>query len=148
MDTLQVKFHCNTSWCPISAIFWNYLLHYNVNWSSLGNSKSNWLPLSQCHIIWNVTCVTKKKHIGKAIGNNTKRYEVTINQQISDCKTAVSTCKFRRHVYDCGIKNNCPEEPFFSLNIMFRLSKSDRLEAIEKHFHSKDHDTTSNSGRN
>ena len=91
-------------------------------------------------------CNKKETHIGKAIGNNTKRYEVKINQQISDCKTAVSTCKFRRHVYDCGIKNNCLEEPFFSF--MFRLSKSDRLEAIEKHFHSKDHDTTSNSSRN
>ena len=52
-----------------------------------------------------------------------------------------STCTFPRHVYDCGIKNNCLEWPFFSLNIMLRLNKKDRLETIEKHFHLKGYDT-------
>ena len=44
---------------------------------------------------------------------------------MSDCKTGDSTCKSPHHVYDCGIKNNCLEEPFLSLNIMLRLNKSD-----------------------
>ena len=47
--------------------------------------------------------------------NNTKRFKVRINQQISDCKTGVSTCKFPRHAQDRVIKNNCLEEPLFSL---------------------------------
>ena len=60
----------------------------------------------------------KEAYIGKK-GDNTKGFKVRINQQhISDCKTGVSTCKFPFHVYDCVIKNNYPEEPFFSLNIM------------------------------
>ena len=37
--------------------------------------------------------------------------------------TGVSTCKLPRHVYDCGIKNNCLNEPLVSLNIMLRLKK-------------------------
>ena len=86
---------------------------------------------SMSYIIWNVKCVTKKEtYIRKIIEDNTKRFKVRINQHISDCKTGVSTSKFRRHVYDCGIKNNCLEDPFFSLNIMLRLNKSDRVETI------------------
>ena len=49
---------------------------------------------------------------------------------------------------DCSIRNNCLEEPFFSLKIMLRLNKSDRLETIEKHFHLKDNDLMNNPGRN
>ena len=85
----------------------------------------------------------KETYIGKTIGHNTKGLKVGINHHISDCKTGVLTCKFMCHVYDCGIKNNCLEELFFSLNIMLRLSKSDRLETTEKHFY-----TMSNPGRN
>ena len=93
-------------------------------------------------------CNEKEIYIRKTIGDNTKEFKVRINQHIFDCKTGVSTCKFPRHVYDCGIKNNCLEEPFFILNIMLRLNKSDRLETIEKHFHLKDYDTMNNPGRN
>ena len=81
-------------------------------------------------------------------GDNTKGFKVRINQYSSECKTGDSTCKFPRHVYGCGIKNNCLEEPFFSLNIMLRLNKSERLETIEKHFHLKCYDTMNHPGRN
>ena len=77
---------------------------------------------SMSSVTWNIKCVTKKKHIGKTKRDNTKGFKVRINQHISDCKTGDSTCKFPRHVYDCGIKNNCLEEPFFSLNIMLGLN--------------------------
>ena len=80
-------------------------------------------------------CKEKETYIGKTKGDNTKRFKVRINQHTSECKTGDSTCKFPCHVYDCGIKNNCLEELFFSLNIMLRLNKNDRLETIEKHFH-------------
>ena len=93
-------------------------------------------------------CNEKETCIGKTKGDNTKGFKVRINQHISDCKTGDSTCKFPRHVYDCGIKNNCLEEPFFSLNIMLRLNKSGRLETIEKHFHLKCYDTMNNPGGN
>ena len=74
---------------------------------------------------------TKRTYIGKIIGDNTKVFKVRINQHISDCKTGVSTCKFQRHECGCGIKINCLEELFFSLNIMLRLNKIDGLETIE-----------------
>ena len=92
-------------------------------------------------------CNEKETYIGKAKGANTKEFKVRINQHISDCKTGDSTCKFPCHVYNCGIKNNCLEESFFSLNIMFRLNKSE-LETIEKDFHLKGYDTMNNLGRN
>ena len=93
-------------------------------------------------------CNEKETYIEKTIRDNTKGFKVRIDQHISDCKPEVSTSKFPRHVYDCGIKNNCLEEPFFSLNIMLRLNKSDILETIEKHLHLKGYDTMKNSGRN
>ena len=86
-------------------------------------------------------CKEKNIYIGKTNWNNTKGFKIRINQHIFDCKTRDSTCKFQHHVYDCGIKNDCLEEPFFSRNIMSRLNKSDKLEIIEKHFHLKGYDT-------
>ena len=83
--------------------------------------------------------------------NNKRQYErikVRINQQMSDCKTGDSTCKFLRQVYDFGIKNNCLEEQLFSINTLLRLNKSDRLETIKKHFRLKGYDTMNTSGRN
>ena len=77
-----------------------------------------------------------------------KRFKVRIYQHISCYKTGDSTCKFVRHVYNFSIKNNCLEEPFFSLNIMLRLNKTDRLETIEKHFHLKGYNTMKNAGIN
>ena len=93
-------------------------------------------------------CNEKEICIGKTIGDNTKGFKVRINLHISYFKTVASTCKFPRHIYDSCIKNNCLEEPFFILNIMLRLNKSDRLETIEKHFHLKGCDTLNNPGRN
>ena len=84
--------------------------------------------------MWNVKCVTKKKYIWKKIRDNTKGFKDRINQRISDCKTGVSRCKFPRNIYDCGIKKNCLEEPFFGLNILLRFNKSDRLETIETYY--------------
>ena len=93
-------------------------------------------------------CNKKETYIGETIRNNTKGFKFRINQHISDSKTLLSTCKFRRHVYDCGIKNNCLEEPFVALSIMLGLNKSDRLDTIEKTFHLKCYDTMNNPGRN
>ena len=93
-------------------------------------------------------CNGKEICIGKTIEVYMKGDKVRINQHISDCKTGISACKFPRHVHYCGIKNHCFQEPFFSLNIMLRLSKSDRLQAIEKHFHLKGcYNTINNPGR-
>ena len=72
-------------------------------------------------------CNEKETYIGKTIGDNTNRFKVRINQYFSDYKAGLSTCKFSRHVYACGIKNNCLQGSFYSLNIMVRLNKSNRL---------------------
>ena len=93
--------------------------------------------------MWN----EKEAYIGKTKGDNMKWFKVRINQHISDCKTGDSRCKFPRHVYNCGIKNNCLFS-LNSLNIMLRLNKSDRCETIENYYHLKDYDTMNNPGRN
>ena len=93
-------------------------------------------------------CNEKEIYIGKTIEtDNAKGFKIRINQHISDYKTAVSTCKFPCHVYNCGITNNCLEQLFFSLNIMLRLFKG-QIETIEKQFHLKGYETVNNHGRN
>ena len=64
------------------------------------------------------TCGEKETDIGKIIGDNTKGFKVFL------------------------------EEPMLvsSLSIIIRLNKSDRLEIMEKHFHSKNHNTMNNVG--
>ena len=74
----------------------------------------------------------------KTIGDNTKRFKVRINQHISECKTGVSTYEFPHHVYDCGIKNNCLQEPFFSLN-MLRLNKNDTMNNRGRNYNQYNH---------
>ena len=63
-----------------------------------------------CHLV-NATyylkckmCNEKETYIVKRAGDNTKGFKVRISQHNSDCKIGVSTCKFTRHVYNCGIK--------------------------------------------
>ena len=65
-------------------------------------------------------CNEKEIYIGKRRGENTKGFKIRINRHSSDCKTGDSKCKFLRHEYDYGIKNNCLEKPFVCLNIMLR----------------------------
>ena len=93
-------------------------------------------------------CSEKERYIAKTTGDNGKGFKVKINQHICNWKQGDSICKFPRHVYDCGTKNYCLEEPFRDLNLMFRLNKSDRPETIEKHFHLKGNDTMNNRGKN
>ena len=70
-------------------------------------------------------CNEKEKYVEKTLADNTKGFKVTINQHIFDCETRVSTCKFSDDVFYCGIKNNCLQEPRFSLNVL-------RLNSLEK----------------
>ena len=92
-------------------------------------------------------CSKKETYISETIRDNTRVFNLRINQHLSDYNTEVSTWTFPRHTFDCGIKNNGLEEPFFSLNIMLRLNKSVKLETIEKCFHLKGYDTMNNPGR-
>ena len=127
----------------MSILFkWNQKIH-NVKWSSFGNSQRNVICYFKCK-----TRDEKETYIGKTIEDKKKGFKVRRNQPISDCRTEDATCKFLRRLYDCGIKNNCLEKPFFSLNIILRLNKSDRLETIAKHFHPKGYDTMKNPSRN
>ena len=90
------------------------------------------LPSIHCIVKFVYYILGNGTFIGETKGDNT-RFQFGINPHISDCKTGDSTCKFPRHVFDCNIKNNCIEEPFFSLNTMLRLNKNDRLETRLDH---------------
>ena len=139
-------YKCNDKRCKVCCIYLNETNNFLMSNGQIWEIRR----IIDCHSI-NVIyylkckmCNENETYIGKTIGDNTKGFKVRINQHIFECKTGISTCKFPRHVYSCGIKNNCLQEPFFSLNIMLRLNESDRLESIEKYFHLKGYDTMNN----
>ena len=141
-------YKCNDKRCEVCQ---NYLNETNKSKMSFGQVWEIHREIESLNVTYYLKCEMcneKETYIGKTIGENTKGFKVRANQQISDCKTGNSTCKLPRHVCVCGNKNNCLDEPFFTLDIMLQLNKSDRLETFENHFHLKGCDTMSNPGRN
>ena len=71
-----------------------------------------------------------------------------MNNHIAESRSGISSCKFPRHVHQCGIKNKNLIEPFFEINVMLTTSDSVKLEYLEKHFQNKGYDTLNNPLRN
>ena len=48
----------------------------------------------------------------------------------------VSTCKFRIHVYKCGLKKSkCLNESIFESQVMMKMKISNLMESYENYFH-------------
>ena len=82
-------------------------------------------------------CKKKEIYIGKTVGDNIFGFKSRMNQHISDSRTADSTCKFPIHVYKCGLKTKCLNEPFSKINVMKTLKSNNQLEIYENYFHKK-----------
>ena len=78
--------------------------------------------------------------MGKTFGDNIVGFKSRINQHISDSTTGISKCKFLMHVYKCGLKNKCLNEPFFEINVMMKLKNNNQLETYENYIHKKGYD--------
>ena len=63
------------------------------------------------------------------------------NNHITCCRNGTGSDKFDKHVYNCGIRNNCLKEPFFKLYAFAKLSDENQLLAFEKCLHRKQYDT-------
>ena len=82
----------------------------------------------------------KETYIWKIVGDNIVGFKSRMNQHISDSRTGDWTCKFSIHVYKCGLKNKCLNEPVFEIN-MSALKSSNQLETYENYFHKRGYDT-------
>ena len=71
-----------------------------------------------------------------------------MSNHISESMAGISSCKFPRHVYQCGIKNGNLIEPYFKISIMLTTNDPVKLEYLEKHFKNKGYDTLNNRSRN
>ena len=58
-------------------------------------------------------CSKEETYIGKNDGENIVGFKSSMNQHISASRTGVSTCEFPIHIYKCGLKNKCLNEPIF-----------------------------------
>ena len=86
-------------------------------------------------------CSKQETYIGKTVGDITVGFKSRMNQHISECGDGISTAKFPRHVFQCGVKNGNLKEPFFEINIMMSLKDPQKLEYYERYFQNKGFDT-------
>ena len=136
-------FKCKNKRCKICALYINectsFICSNNVTWEIRSNVTCrdvNVVYYLKCNM-----CNHRTTYIGKTVGDLAVGFKSRMNQHISECRDGISTCKFPRHVHNCGIKNNRLKEPFFEINIMFKLSDSRRLELLEQLYQSKGYDT-------
>ena len=136
-------YKCLDKRCKICSLYINQCKSFEMSNGKTWEIRSN-ITCRDNNIVYYLKCNMCNKqttYIGKTIGDITHGFKPRMNQHISDCRHDKSTCKFPRHVYDCGIKNNCLKEPFFEINVMLKLNNSHRVEMFEKMFHLKGYDT-------
>ena len=142
-------YKCKDKRCKICQLYLNETKQFLMSNGQIWDIRRN-INCHSINVIYYLKCKMcneKETYIGKTIGHNVTGFKGRMNQHISECRTGVSTCKFPRHVFSCGTKNNNPKEPFFSIDIMLRLNQSDKLETLEKHFNLKGYDTLNNPSR-
>ena len=136
-------FKCNDIRCKICNLYLvecsSFQMSNGEKWeirSNINCHSRNVIYYLKCNM-----CNDATTYIGKTEGDINKGFKPRMNNHISESRTGKSYCNFPKHVYNCGIKNNCLIEPFFKIFIMMRLSDSSRLETYEKHFQRKGCDT-------
>ena len=136
-------FKCIDKRCKICSLYiaerHSFIMSNNLRWelrSHVTSRSINIIYYLKCNL-----CKKKKTYIGKTICENIIGFKSTMNQHISDSRTGDSTCRFRIHVYKCGLKNKCLNRPFFEINVMMKLKTSNQLETYKKCFHKKGYDT-------
>ena len=136
-------YKCNNKRCKICTLYVNECTSFQCSNGIMWEIRSN-ITCRDVNIIYYLKCNMcnhKTTYIGKTIGDISVGFKSRMNQHISESRDGISTCKFPRHVYNCGLKNNCLKEPFFQINIMFKLNNKNRLESLEQLFQSKGYDT-------
>ena len=139
-------FKCSNKRCKICTLYINETKSFKMSNGLIWEIRRN-ITCKDINVIYYLKCnMCNKKttYIGKTIGDLTVGFKSRMNQHISESRTGISTCKFPRHVYNCGLHNNCLKEPFFEINIMLKLNSSHQLLTLENHFHQKGYDTLNN----
>ena len=66
-------------------------------------------------------CSKRARCIGQSIGDNIVGCKSGINQHIKLFSNRdVKSCKFPKHIYECGVKNKCLNDLFLKLKLKFR----------------------------
>ena len=122
-------FKCIDKRCKICSLYivegHSFIMSNNMTWELQSH-----VTCRSINIIYYLKCnISKKKetYIGKTVGDNIVGFKSRMNQHISNSRRGVSTCKFPIHVYKCGLKNKCLNEPFFEINVMMKLKSSNQL---------------------
>ena len=139
---------CTDKRCKICKLYINecssFTCSNGIKWeirSKITCSTTNVLYYLKCNMC------RLETYIGKTIGDVNIGFKARMNNHISESRTGISSCKFPRHVYHCGIKNGKLNEPYFEINIMLTTNDPLKLEYLEKHFQNKGYDTLNNPAR-
>ena len=106
----------------------NFIMSNNMRWELRSH-----VTCRSINIIYLKFSMCKKKvtYIGKTVGDNSVGVKSRMNLHINDSRTGDSPRKFPIHVYKCGLKSKCLNEPFFEINVMLTFKSSNQLETYE-----------------
>ena len=138
---------CNSNRCKICTLYLDASETFITSNGTKWQLKSRF-TCAMNNVIYFLTCnfCKTETYIGKTVGDKLQNrgFKVRMNGHISECRTGISSCKFPKHVFNCGLRNINDVnafEPFFKINIMLVMKSPEKLELYEKHFHKERHDT-------
>ena len=128
---------CENKRCQICALYLQECNSFKTanefNWEircHIGCNSTNVIYYLVCNMC-NVMSYTGK----------TNNLRSRTNNHISSCRNGSGTNVFDNHVYQCGLRNNCLQAPYFKLFAFIRVSDESKLLSTEQWLHSKHFDT-------
>ena len=131
-------FKCDDKRCKLCKLYiqecQTFTTSNNIEWevkSRITCGSKNIIYFLKC-----ISCEFKVTYTGK-----TNDLRSPMNNHISACRLGNSSDKFDNHVYDCYIRNNNANEPYFQMFAFVQLREEKSLLTYEAHFHAKGFDT-------
>ena len=115
-------------------MFFFHAFHWYINWKNPSK-----ITCSTVSIFYYLKCNMCKleTYIIKAIVDANIGSKTRMSNDIPESRTCISSCKFPKHVYQCGSKNGNLIEPFFQIDVTLTTNDPAKLEYLENYFQSK-----------
>ena len=111
-----------------NGTIWQIKSHINCNTKKV----LYYLKCNMCNGATTYTGLTKTK------------LRARTNNHITCCRKGTGSDIFDRHVFKCGTKNKCLNEPFFKMYAFMAVSAEEKLITYERYLHRGGHDTMNN----
>ena len=138
-ETLQkgIK-RCYNKNCKICKLYLQECESFKTSNGTIWNVRSQ-ISCNSKNVIYFLSCNMCKGN--ETYTGKTNDLRLRTNNHISSCRSGTGSDRFDQHVYLCGIKNKCLQEPFFKLYVFMKLNDEAKLLNYESLLHRKRLDT-------